>query len=278
MALLTEQQLDQRIGELPALSPVVGELFTLLNATSVDYGEVERKLGREPVLAGRVLRLSNSSFFGFAGRIGSLREACLVLGSRTLRQTLLAAAVHQQLAVPPGLLDGRRLWQHTLATGAIAKALAPVVGADAEQAFLCGLLHDLGRLALAAYFPAEYERVLDYLALHGGLRLAAERTVLGFGHGTVGGKLAQKWHLPEALVLAIGRHHHPVPAESGHMMDLVHLADVLAHALGYGPEADDRVPPLLPDAWARLGLRWDRLEEMLPMLDRAAGEAARFEF
>lgn len=78
--MLTEKKLDERIGELPPLSPVVHELLTRLEAEVVDYGAVERTVRHEPVLAGRVLRLANSPFFGFPGRISGLREACLVLG------------------------------------------------------------------------------------------------------------------------------------------------------------------------------------------------------
>lgn len=275
--LLTEQQLDERIGDLPPLSPVVGELMDLLEAPTVDYGAVEQSIGHEPVLASRVLRLANSSFFGFAGRIGSLREACLVLGSRTLRQTILAAAVMQQLEVDGSLLDAQKLWRHALATGAIAKYIARVFDIDQELAFTAGLLHDLGKLALAAYFTEEYRQVLLQHADSGGLMLETERRQLGFDHAMVGELLARKWHFPAALAQAVGRHHLPDPADSTELADLIHLADVLAHALGYGGHNLDRVPPLAPQAWERLGMDWEQLGELLPALDDEANEAIHFE-
>lgn len=274
MTLLTEQQLDERIGELPPLSPVVGKLLALLGVADIDLDAVERTISQEPVLASRVLRLANSSFFGFTGHIGSLREACLVLGSRALRQVVLAAAVMRQLVVDDSLLNTRQLWRHTLATGAIAKHLADLLECDPEQAFTAGLLHDLGRLALATYFTVEYRQIRAQHELIGGLLLDAEQSVLGFDHAVVGGKLARKWHFPEVLALAVGGHHHPAEER---LADLIHLADVLAHALGYGSGVLDQVPPLCPSAWERLGLSWERLETLLPTLDREAGEAARFE-
>lgn len=273
MPPLSTATLDARLGELPALAPVTGQLLSMLEAAAVDIGAVERLIAHEPALAGRVLRLANSSFFGFSGRIGSLREACMLLGSRTVRQVVLAVAVMQQLQPDVHLLDAPRLWRHALVTGSIAARLAVLLGDDAEQAFTAGLLHDLGKLALAAYFPDEYRQVLQRHAADGGLLLAAEQTVLGCEHGTVGERLARKWHFPEALVLAVGRHHHPGGDRLG---DIVHLADVLAHALGHAAGA--QIPPLQPEAWARLGLSWRQLEALLPEMEREAAAAARLEF
>lgn len=273
-APLTEQQIDVRIGELPPLAPSIRELLALLESETVDYVVLERLVSREPVLAGRVLRLANSSFFGFAGRIASLREACMVLGSQTLRQLVLAAVAMQQLAVDPALLDVRALWSHALATGAIARVLAQELGNDAEAAFTAGLLHDLGKLVLAAWFQAEYREALAQQTASGGLLLDAERAVLGRDHGQFGEKLARKWRFPETLAQALGHHHDPAGDRLG---DLVHLADVLAHALEYGWRQESRVPPLQAGAWERLGLGWERLATLLPALDRAAGEAAQFE-
>jgi len=103
--------------------------------------------------------------------------------------------------------------------------------------------------------------------------LEAEETVLGFNHAAVGERLARKWYFPEALALAVGNHHHP---GGDGLSDVIHLADVLAHALGYGATA--QVPPLRDDAWERLALGWERLEQLLPAMDGAAIEAGRFEF
>ena len=274
MALLTEQQIDERIGELPPLPPSIRELFALLERETIDYVALERAVLNDPVLVGRMLRLANSSFFGFAGRIGSLREACLILGGQTLRQMVLAAVAVQQLTVDRELLDMSALWGHALTTGAIARRLARELDSDAELAFTAGLLHDLGKLVLAAWFRTEYREVLTQNALGNNLMLETERAVLGLDHGAFGEKLARKWRLPESLAVAMGRHHDPA---GDRLCDIVHLADVLAHALDYGGHAQSLVPPLQPGAWERLGLSWERLGELLPTIDQDAGEAARFE-
>lgn len=273
-AALTLEQIDARIGELPPLAPAVRELLALLEQEALDHLAMERVIRNDPVLAGRVLRLSNSSFFGFAGRIGSLREACLVLGSRTLRQMVLAAAAVQQIEVDRNLLDVSSLWRHALATSAIARCLAQELDSDPEIAFTAGLLHDLGKLVLAAWFRVEYGEVLRQHAAGGGLMLETERAVLGTDHGLFGEKLARKWCFPDALVVAIGRHHDPA---GDRLSDIVHLADVLAHALDRECRTGSYVPPLLAGAWDRLGLGWDRIERLLPVLDREAGKAAQFE-
>lgn len=272
MPLFSAATLDARIGTLPPLAPAAGQLLSLLGRDTVDIVELERTICHEPTLAGRVLRLANSPFFGFSGRVGSLREACLLLGARTLTQMAMAAAVMQQMPVDDTLLEAKALWRHALVTGAIAKLLAGETGGDEEQAFAAGLMHDLGKLALASYFPAEYRQVLQHREVAGGLLQEAEQAVLGFDHAAVGERLARKWHFPEALVLAVGYHHSP---GGDWLSDVIHLSDVLAHALGDG--ATVKVPPLRSDAWERLELGWERLEKLLPTMDDAMREAAHFE-
>lgn len=274
VSALSEKQIDARLGELPPLAPAVRRLLALFDGATVNYAALEEAVRHEPVLAGRVLRLANSSFFGFAGRIGSLREACMVLGSQTLRQIVLAATAVENLTADSALLDTRALWSHALATAAIARRLAQTLGSDVEDAFTAGLLHDLGKLVLAAWFQAEYREALALQSVQGGLLMDAERTVLGTDHGSFGEKLARKWHFPETLAVAIGHHHDPVGDRLG---DIVHVADVLAHALEHGWRPRSHVPPLQAGAWERLGLGWPRLEALLPELDRDAAEAARFE-
>lgn len=277
MAGISEAELDVRINELPPLSPVATELLELLNQPSVDYMALERAGVREPTLVARVLRLANSPFFGVSGLVATFREACLVLGSRSLRQVVLAMSVMDQLAVDTKLMELRRVWRHALAVAAIAHHLATLRKIDAEQAFTAGLLHDVGKLALAAFFSAPYAEVLASTQQHGCSLAEAEREHLGFDHGVVGGKLARKWHLPEPLVLAIGLHHHPDLEPSIPLVDLIHVADVLAHALEYGGDENDGVPFLATGAWERLGWDWITIGELLPALDREARDAGAIE-
>lgn len=275
---LAEAELDARIKDIPALSPVVSELIDLLNRPAVDYAALERSAVHEPTLVARVLRLANSPFFGVSGQIATFREACLVLGSRSLRQVVMAISVMDALAVDGRLGELRRVWSHALAVAAIARHLAPAKGIDPDYAFNAGLLHDIGKLALASCFEEPYAQALAHKRQSGCSQVEAERACLGVDHGTAGEKLAHKWRLPEELALAIGCHHRP-GAVAERLVDLIHFADVLAHALEYGLDEGEgeRVPRLDAAVWERLGWDWATIGELLPALDREAHDAGRIE-
>lgn len=270
---MTPERLLSRVHDIPPLSVVVMELMQLLNLKQVDHQRVERLIGDDPALASRVLRLANSSFFGFAGRIGNLREACLVLGAQTLRQIITAAAVKEHFSHDAGsVIDHRALWLHAMGTAAAARVLASEVGADPEQAFAAGLLHDMGKLALDTYFRDEYREVLLYQQEHACFLYEAEETVLGLTHNRVGAALASHWRFPDELVEAIDNHHSPGGDGAGLLADIVHVADVLSRALDIGDSGDDLVTPLSESAWKHLGLQWQRLRELLPEIDSMARE------
>ena len=278
MVQISEAELDARISELPPLSPVVNELLELLNQPSVDYAALERSAVREPTLVARVLRLANSPFFGVSGQIATFREACLVLGSRSLRQVIMAISMMDTLAVDGKLLELRQVWLHALAVAAIARHLAPSQHIDPDYAFTAGLLHDIGKLALAAFFAGPYAQAMAHKRQSGCSLVDAEREQLGFDHGMAGEKLARKWHLPEDMALAIGRHHRPDDAENA-LVDLIHFADVLAHALEYGMDEGEGevVPRLHATVWNRLGWDWTRIGALLPSLDSEARAAGAIE-
>ena len=277
MGTLSEQEIDARIGQLPPLSAKVVELMRLLETTAVDYGAMERAAVHEPGLVQRVLRLANSSFYGVSGRIGTFREACLVLGSRSLRQVVMAIAVMDRLSAGHTIEQLRMLWQHVLAVAAVARYLAPMAHVDPEHAFTAGLLHDIGKLAMTAYFPAEYAAVQQTSLRDGVPRIQIEQDIIGMDHGALGGKLARRWRLPETIALVNEQHHRPTGDPVNPLIDLLHFADVLAHALEFGLSEDEQVPPLEPAVWQRLGWDWHTVSACLPALDRDARAAGSLE-
>jgi len=255
------------IKTVPELPVVVTELLAQFNREVVDFAAVERLFHRDPALASGVLRLANSPFFGFSGRIGSLREACLVLGVQSLRQMVTAAAVRGQFTqTGTGVLDRKQLWQHNLATAAASGVLAKDMGVEPGEAFTAGLLHDLGKLGLDAWFPETYRLVVAHQREHGCPLHVSERVVLGITHADVGARLAHRWHFPEPLVAAVA-HHHTLEVRLP-LVDVVHVADVLATALMLGDGGDGMVTPLDAGAWGRLGLKWEALPGLFAEIER----------
>jgi putative nucleotidyltransferase with HDIG domain len=249
----------RRVGELPALPQAVLQALAMLRSDHPRIDDCAARIAIDPALTARTLRLANSAFYGVSGRVATLQDAIHVLGIQTLAALLTTAAVLPRLGDRQRLgADYDVFWRHALGTALASQALARLHGIGADLAFTAGLLHDIGRLALATHFPDEHLAVARYAADTDVSVLSAERRLLAIDHAEVGAMIARHWLFPAAVVQAIALHHEPpAPSEPGHratLVDIVHLADAVAHALDLSQLPDERVPDIDPDAWARLAL------------------------
>ena len=268
--------LAQRITALPPLPEAMTEVLLALSLARLSANRSIELIERDPALAARTLRLANSAFYGVPGRVASIGDAVRMLGLRTVSGVLAAAAVHNAIRVES--CAGFRFqvyWHHAIATAIAARALAPIAGHDADEAFLAGLMHDIGQLALAAFYPSQASAAL---ALAQAQDLPAEQTeekVLGMAHPQVGALLAAHWHFPAAIVRAIAHHHLPERAGAGcrlSLSGLVQGSDALAHALDLSADPDEAVPVIEPAAWQALGLQQGSALLILEAVERGTHE------
>jgi putative nucleotidyltransferase with HDIG domain len=244
-----------RVRDLPALPQALTDLLLALQREDVAIDQLAIRISRDQALTAKALRLANCSFYGVAGRVNSIHDAINVLGIRSLTTALTAAAVAGSFARPdcPGF-DLNAYWRHTMACALCAQSVAESVHVDPGLAFTAGLLHDIGRLALAAQFPAAFAPAFAYRAKHDVPMRDAERQVMGFDHTDVGALVAQHWHFAPPVVEAIRCHHEPPDAAQPTLTDVVHVADNIAHALDLANAPDELVPPLSLAVWSRLDL------------------------
>jgi putative nucleotidyltransferase with HDIG domain len=255
--LIDREQLRLRVRELPPLPRAALDALAMLrddNASSERCGEL---IGRDQALAARTLRLANSAFYGVPGRVGSIRDAVHLLGRRTLGSLLTVATVSRQFEAgtcPTFQFSG--FWRHTLAVALASRGVALAQGGDEDQAFTVGLLHDIGRLALAAHFPAQMGAAIQRSQEADAGLTEIERQVLGTDHGEVGAQVAAQWHFPAEVVQAIAGHHAPSAVAGGgaSLADIVHVADAMAHALDLAGDPHEMVPAIDNAAWDRLAL------------------------
>jgi len=280
MTDITLQTVVADIDRLPALSQVVQDLLDYLNHPDVDVGQIAHRIARDPSLAARLLRVANSSFYGLQGGVATIADALVVLGLRAVRTLVTGAALASHFKHLAKGCDGRAFWSHSAGSALCAQMLArelaaqnPRAGINPENAFTAGLLHDIGWLILAARFPEAQQRVADYQAGKDCYRLEAEREVLGFDHAQIGAALAARWKFPAEIAAAIAGHHSPEDEPGGALVDLIHVADVMAHALEFPGGEDDRVPPLSSLVWDRLGLDWPSFVRLLGDVEDRRGEA-----
>lgn len=256
MTRLSAQQVVAGVRDLPTLPAVVVELIRSLGKNDISAGELAIKISHDQALAAKTLRLANSSFYGMSRQVTSLADATAILGLRTVRCVATAAGLAGVMSMGSCKgFDFKAFWRHSVATALCTRDLARARKMDEETAFVVGLLHDIGRLALASCFPSAYADVIAYQAEHDCLPLDAERLVLGTDHVVAGVLITEHWRFTPAIVEAIGAHHDPAGAGGvASLGDLVHIADNIAHGLDLSGTPDDIVPPLSMDAWLRLAL------------------------
>ena len=257
--------LVRQVRDLPSLPTSVTRVMQLTNDPKAGLSDVAQALASDQGLAARVLKLANSAYYGSSRRIGTVSEAVVILGMRTTRNLTLATSCQDMLEreVQGYFLPRGALWRHSLACAAAAQNLAKRANfRGTEEAFVAGLLHDIGKVVMSAYLKAEFAKVLTRVA-KGKLTFSdAEREALGFDHAEVGARLLERWNLPTTLVTAVRHHHVPSQAPDSPLAALVHIADTICLTLGIGLGVDGMAYALDPSALKMLHLTEDDFEQV----------------
>jgi putative nucleotidyltransferase with HDIG domain len=268
---LQPDMVHAKVRSLPALPQAVMELRAALKREDVAVDELARTISHDQALTAKTLRLANSSFYGVAGRVASIRDAINILGLRTVATVATTAMVISSFdRTACSGFDFDAFWRHAIATALCAQSLAQATRLDPEAAFTAGLLHDVGRLALATHFPLEMGQTLAWAARYDVFTLEAEQLMLGTDHTVVGGLIAGHWHFAPEIADAIQRHHAVPTQPRASLVDLIHVADNITHALDISALPEDMVPPLSLEAWQRLGLSATQIEDTLARTESQA--------
>lgn len=252
---------------LPSLPTVVMELLRTMGEEDVDIDRLAHGISNDQALAARTLRVANSPFYGMQGKIDTIAEAITVLGFVNVRSLVTTAGIATSWpADGTAGFEPRIFWRHSLGVASCAATLASHAKLRPETLFLAGLVHDIGRLVLVVTHPEAYADILLQRARQDLLMLDAERAVLGFDHAQIGSELCRHWRIPAPIATAVERHHQvspEAPKLPADMADVVHVADVLAHALDLADDPDALVPPPDAAAWQRLGIGEKQLRSVL---------------
>lgn len=220
-----------------------------------DMGNI---ISEDQGLTVRLLRMANSPLYGYPSRIETISQAVLIIGTKQLRDIILATSVISLFkGIPEDIITMETFWRHSIACGVIARIIAghrrePNV----ETFFTAGILHDVGRLIMYTRMPVECGEVLSGIARQPQLLFKAESESLGFNHTDAGGLLLKEWKLPQNLTEAVAYHHSPEKA-SHYPIEAacIHVADILAHAMQLGSSGEKYIPRLSEEAWLQLSLQ-----------------------
>jgi putative nucleotidyltransferase with HDIG domain len=271
------RELEQAImtaGDLPTIPVVATKVMQLIENEKATADELAKVVASDPAVAARVLKISNSSFYGCQRQIQTLSSAIVILGFNTLKSLVVAASV-KQVYKPFGLTE-QMLWEHSFGAGLAARIIASNTRlANEEEAFLAGLFHDIGKIIMNSLDRDKFQIVMQRCYNDGIPFDEAEKNIYPFCHDEVGAYVIKKWNFPDSLFTSILQHHRLEFAADEeisivNLTAVINLADQFCKKLGIGEhEAWEDLTPAFSTAADLLKLPEDRVNELFESFHEA---------
>jgi len=271
----------ENISSIPTLPTVIERLTRLLQNPKTSAEEVGKAITTDQALASKVLKLVNSAFYGFPGRISTITHAIVILGFSTVKNIVLTASIFDAFRGKGKDRIGFDLegfWLHSIACGAASLSIAKQIGnTEKEECFIAGLIHDLGKLIMCRYLPKEFNLALKDCSDKERLLYESELELFSETHQEVGGFLTERWNLPVNLQNAVKYHHNPLPTHEYYLTTaIVHCADILVRAMDFGNGGDAKVPAVSEHVWKSLGLDSIDIAVLLESIQQEVERASVF--
>jgi len=260
--------INTQVESLPALPAIVTKVMAVTADPESSAKDLMREILPDQSMCSAILKFANSAFFGIPREVSTIERAVMVLGFEEVRNIVIGKALFSAF---PKLGKNSRdtvglFWEHTFTCGLAAKIIAEKLGYSPSELFIAGLIHDIGKLAMLITFPDDYPLLRDLTQPSHDCGIADEIASFDISHESVGRKLAERWLLPQQLVMAIGYHHHPRNAPSHkHLPIFIQVADILS-LMYCSPDfysAEDVMKifedffPETGDLWAENNLSWN---------------------
>lgn len=262
---LQRYKIAAQLKSFPSMPGVAVKLFSLMDNPDISVAQIEAVLGQDPGLMANILRLANSAYFGMPSKVGSIKQALLLLGLKRLVQIVIASCVSAIMDkpvtgydLPPG-----EFWHHSVGVTVAAEALMKELNIKMpEEIFTAALLHDVGKLVVGEHIDNNISQIEDSTS-QGISFETAENLVLGTNHADIGAQILKQWSLPPVIVNAVRWHHSPESADrADKMLDIIHVANVLCLMIGIGVGRDGLQYLPSEEVVERLGLAPIHLEKV----------------
>ncbi len=251
------------IKELPTIPETLASILAVVTDSRASVADLAHLVERDQSLTAKILRMVNSAFYGFFRQVTTVRDATVILGFNEIRILALTVSMFDAFQNTPSGWERGRFWEHSLVVGTTTEYVARIVKIDEKEAFVAGLLHDLGKVAfdhvigdkwLNLVMQAERETIpLNEL----------EKSQLGLDHSDLGAWLGEKWHLPEGIIKAMQFHHRPEDLKhESRLCAAVRLANSIVKGKGIGRSGNPYVEPVEDWLLSRLDLSEEDYEEV----------------
>jgi HD-like signal output (HDOD) protein len=271
---LTVPRLISKVKEIVSLPDIYQKLMEVIDDPLSSASDVADVISCDPGLTARLLRIVNSAFYSFPSKIETVSQGVTILGTKELCDLALATSVMKMFdSALKGLMDMDLFWHHSIGCGVFARKLALFRHEpNAERFFVMGILHDIGRLILLSHTPRIIGEAMLAASRTRNALYVLEKQMLGFTHTDVGTALLKAWNLPASHQEAVATHHNPSKARRFKQeAATIHVADILATAMGMGSSGNALVPDVVPEAWEQLEIDSSAL---IPMTEEADYEVS----
>lgn len=245
----------EEVVTLPSLPVTVAHITELVNDPDCSLSEVGKAISADPAIALKTLRLVNSAYYGMTQKVTSVEHAVVLLGQKVIKNLVFTATVFETLQ---GGVD--TFLRHSISTGVAMRILMEssqhtTLIASPDEAFVYGLLHDVGKIIFEQFLPKEFEKVAQVAVSDKAPWYQVEREIIGVDHAEMGARLAEKWRLPADLINAIAGHHDLSQCRDPNMQSLaavLSVADYMVSRTGVVayPETE---PHIGDEMWAVAG-------------------------
>jgi HD-like signal output (HDOD) protein len=217
---------------LATLPEITSQIIQTIENPQSSAGGLHSIISHDPALVTRILKVVNSAFYGLPGQVGSVQRAIVLLGLNAVKNIAVAASLGQ-LFRGVKLCEGftaRDLWTHCISVAVASRELAALTNPQqADEAFLAGMIHDIGIMVELQVWPEKFRAVCEQVRRSAGNFCENERLALGLDHQLVGAALAERWKFPTSCQKVAGFHHNPasITDDALPLVSMVHVADVL---------------------------------------------------
>lgn len=264
--------------DLMALPEAVKKILESASRDEISIDSLSEIISRDPALTGRLLKIANSPFYGLSHKVNSVHQAVMVLGVTTVKCLAVSAAIFNPSRMRQDIgIDISALYGNIISVAITCRKLAVACKySSPEDAFTCGLLHEIGLLYLLHHHPDEYRSVIGHARKSGSLH-DEEVRAFGISHTETGKILVEKWRLPASISSAISNHHTSGVTETSRLDDILRLAVSLNRDFHVGPEScyiEDKIAKISVTA-ARLGIAHPQLDDIAASVAKEASAFAR---